>query len=127
MLKKYVVLSIALIIATIGAMEPSKALAPWVAQATCITVRTLTKHGMNVAITNTTTVADVKSALCDREGIPADQQSISASWANWKSLWLFDTHGAPLSDTTNIRQIMNKHNTDRFLLVLNLPNRVSSN
>ena len=102
------------------AMAPApQPLKPWVQQAAQIKIKTMTMD-IDISITNTSTVADVKNTIHAVEGIPVDIQVIHPLLTSWRSLWLINKIGSQLDDQTNIKQVMNTFNTNRFGLYLRL-------
>ena len=98
-----------------------QSLAPWVQQAQTVNVRTAMKLlNDGITITDKSTIADLKVSLFDREGIPTDQQAIHPLFTSWWTLKLRDYTGPLLQDNENLKQVMNRFNTDRFILFLSL-------
>lgn len=100
------------------AMEEANdmSLKPWVQAATTITVNNL-KQSWNIPITATTTISDAKNWLHTNEGIPVEQQHLSARWTE---CFFWFKHSLELRDTENVKNIMDMFNTDQFSLRLKL-------
>lgn len=94
----------------------------WVGAARHIKVQSL-KLSSNIPIDHNTTILDVKNALFDQEGIPADQQTLMAITKNPWTLWLTKTVSEHLADESNIKEIMNDYDTDTLQLYLRLRTR----
>lgn len=120
MIYKISLLSLSIISLAALAME-KQTLAPWVQQAQTVNVRTALKTlNDGISITDTSTIADLKLSLHDREGIPSEQQVIHPLFTSWWTLKLFDKTGPVLQDDENIKQVMTRFNTNRFILFLSL-------
>lgn len=114
-------LSLTIIATKSFTMHTSNDLKPWVKAAEQIKVRTALKYLMNVQINDNSTVFDVKNSLLDMEGIPTEQQALYPMATNWWTLGMIDKRGDKLQDDSeNIKQIMNRNNSDRFILYLSL-------
>lgn len=90
-----------------------------------IRVRTLTKYSyVNVPIDGNSTIQDVKNILSTMKNIPANQQSLHPLWFNtgkwqlaqFRGSALADESGPCLENNANIKNIMQKYKSDRFLL-----------
>lgn len=120
MLHKIIFLSLSILSISTFGME-QQALAPWVQKSNTVGVRTALKSlNEGITITDASTVADLKVSLFDLEGIPTQQQVIHPLFTSWWTLKLRDYTGPVLQDNENIKQIMTRFNTNRFILFLSL-------
>lgn len=87
----------------------SVVLPKWVVDTDSIAVKNM-KMAITVPVTSATTIAQVKAAIQEEEGIPVDQQNIKIE----KPWYLFWSEQIALADDARVKEAMTLYNANKF-------------
>lgn len=124
-IKKCICLYMSVLLFSVSGMQPEDnpdrvGWRSWVQDAKTVQIRSLFKLlDDKFSIHDATTIADIKSRLRDREGIPTNQQVIQARYTDLPTFWRY-SYSEQLDDECYVKDVMHCYNSNCLIMCLAL-------